>query len=73
MVFVWALPNTQQWMRHYRTALNWRPREHWLEGSLSFITWRPAPAIGVAVGVFSFFALARAFSAAPTEFLYFQF
>ena len=73
MVFVWALPNTQQWMRHYRTALNWRPREHWLEGALSFITWRPSPAIGVAVGVFSFFALARAFSAAPTEFLYFQF
>ncbi len=73
MVFVWSLPNTQQWMRHYRTALNWRPREHWLEKSLSVITWRPAPAIGIAVGVLGFFALARAFSAAPTEFLYFQF
>lgn len=73
MVFVWTLPNTQQWMRHYRTALNWRPRAHWLEKPLSFMTWRPVPAIGIAVGVFSFFALARAFSAAPTEFLYFQF
>ena len=85
MLFVWTLPNTQQWMRHYRTALNWRPREHWLEHGqspwlqrwlhkpLSFITWRPAPAIGAVLGVFSFFALARAFSAAPTEFLYFQF
>jgi alginate O-acetyltransferase complex protein AlgI len=73
LVFVWALPNTQQWMRHYRTALNWRPREHWLERWFFLSNWRPTPAIGIAVGVFSFFALARALSSAPTEFLYFQF
>ncbi len=77
MLFVWTLPNTQQWMRHYRTALNWRPREHWLERwlprSVPFITWRPSPAVGIAIGVFSFFALARVLSVAPTEFLYFQF
>ncbi|MDB5932486.1 MAG: alginate o-acetyltransferase AlgI [Polaromonas sp.] len=73
LLLVWTLPNTQQWLRHYRTALNWRPREHWLEKHRSFMAWRPAPATGVAVGVVSFFALARAFSAAPTEFLYFQF
>jgi alginate O-acetyltransferase complex protein AlgI len=73
LAFVWALPNTQQWMRHYRTALNWRPQEHWLDRRVPFTTWRPVPAFGAAVGVFGFFALARAFSAAPTEFLYFQF
>ncbi len=73
LVFVWTLPNTQQWMRHYRTALNWRPQEHWLDRRVPFTTWRPVPAIGAAVGVFGFFALARAFSSAPTEFLYFQF
>jgi D-alanyl-lipoteichoic acid acyltransferase DltB (MBOAT superfamily) len=73
LVFVWTLPNTQQWLRHYRTALNWRPREHWLERWFSFSSWRPTPAIGAALGVFSFFALARALSSAPTEFLYFQF
>ena len=77
LLFVWTLPNTQQWLRHYRTALNWRPREHWLErwlpGSVPFVTWRPSPAIGIALGVFSFFALARVLSVAPTEFLYFQF
>jgi D-alanyl-lipoteichoic acid acyltransferase DltB (MBOAT superfamily) len=73
MAVVWALPNTQQWMLHYRTALNWRPREHWLSRHLPFTAWRPTPALGAAVGVFSFFALARALSAAPSEFLYFQF
>lgn len=73
LVFVWTLPNTQQWLRHYRTALNWRQREHWLERWFSFSSWRPTPAIGAALGVFSFFALARALSSAPTEFLYFQF
>ncbi|MEO5659193.1 MAG: MBOAT family O-acyltransferase [Polaromonas sp.] len=76
MLFVWTLPNTQQWMQHYRTALNWRPRAHWMTQRfplLAFMTWRPSPALGAAVGVLSFFALARAFSAAPSEFLYFQF
>ncbi|MFZ3141775.1 MBOAT family O-acyltransferase [Polaromonas sp.] len=73
MLFVWTLPNTQQWMQHYRTALNWRPREHWLQQRFPFMAWRPGPAVGAAVGVLSFFALARAFSAAPSEFLYFQF
>lgn len=73
LLVVWTLPNTQQWMRHYRTALNWRPREHWIEQWAMLMTWRPAPLVGVAVGALSFFALARAFSAAPTEFLYFQF
>jgi hypothetical protein len=73
LVFVWTLPNTQQWMRRYPTALDWRPRAHWLERWLPATSWRPVRAIGVGIGVFSFFALARAFSAAPTEFLYFQF
>lgn len=73
LFFVWVLPNTQQWMRHYPTALNWRPRAHWLDRWMPIASWRPVRTIGVGVGVFSFFALARAFSAAPTEFLYFQF
>ena len=73
MAFVWTLPNTQEWMQQYRTALNWRPRQSWLERRLPFITWRPVPALGVAVGIVGFFALAMAMSAAPTEFLYFQF
>ncbi|MGY4801568.1 MBOAT family O-acyltransferase [Teichococcus aerofrigidensis] len=73
LAFVWTLPNTQQWMRHYRTALGWRPRQSWLEPFLPGATWRPTPALGVVIGLLGFFALARAFSAAPTEFLYFQF
>ena len=73
LIFVWTLPNTQQWMQHYRTALNWRPRENWLQQRFPVTAWHPTPAMGAAVGVLGFFALARAFSAAPTEFLYFQF
>lgn len=76
LLFVWTLPNTQQWMQHYRTALNWRPKSHWMTQRwpfLAFLTWRPSPTLGAVVGFLSFFALARAFSAAPSEFLYFQF
>lgn len=73
LAIVWGLPNTQQFMRHYRTALNWRPRMNWLQPVLPFATWRPTAAYGVVIGLAGFYALARAFSAAPTEFLYFQF
>lgn len=70
---VWALPNVEQWMGHVRTALNFHPQPSWTERWLPSMTWRPTPAMGIAVGVASFFALATAFSEAPTEFLYFQF
>ncbi|MFZ3118470.1 MAG: MBOAT family O-acyltransferase [Variovorax sp.] len=73
LAFVWVLPNTQEWLHRYRTALAWRPRESWLEQRLPFIAWRPGVATGVAIGALGFFALAIALSAAPSEFLYFQF
>ncbi|WP_313023880.1 MBOAT family O-acyltransferase [Pseudomonas lopnurensis] len=73
LVFVWGMPNIQQWMGHFRTALNFQPQPHWTGRWLPFGAWRPAPVHGVAVGVLGFFALAIAFSMAPTEFLYFQF
>jgi alginate O-acetyltransferase complex protein AlgI len=73
LAFVWTLPNTQQWMGKFQVALGWRPREHWLASWLPITAWRPSPALGAALGVVGFLALARAFSAAPTEFLYFQF
>ncbi len=70
------MPNTQLWMRHYRTALDAKPASSWLErlGSwLPLATWRPTLVCGAAVGIVGFFALARALSVAPSEFLYFQF
>jgi D-alanyl-lipoteichoic acid acyltransferase DltB (MBOAT superfamily) len=73
LAFVWIMPNTQQWLRHYRTALAWRPRASPLEGLLPVMSWRPKPIYGVLVGVLAFYAMARALSSAPTEFLYFQF
>lgn len=73
LAFVWTMPNIGQWMSHFRTALNARPHEHWSTRSLPFTTWKPTPLFGVAIGVLGFFALVCAFSAAPTEFLYFQF
>jgi alginate O-acetyltransferase complex protein AlgI len=73
LFIVWALPNVEQWMSHFRTALNFHPQQGWLESWFPFVSWRPTPVIGVGVGVAGFFALAVAFSAAPTEFLYFQF
>ncbi|HWX50076.1 MAG TPA: MBOAT family O-acyltransferase [Roseomonas sp.] len=73
LAIVWFLPNTQQFLRQYRTALNWRPQVNWLQQRLAVATWRPSMVYGVVLGVLGFFALARAMSAAPTEFLYFQF
>jgi alginate O-acetyltransferase complex protein AlgI len=76
LLVVWTMPNTQQWMRHYRTALDARPAPSWLErlgAGLPLATWRPTVACGAVIGVVGFFALARALSVAPSEFLYFQF
>jgi D-alanyl-lipoteichoic acid acyltransferase DltB (MBOAT superfamily) len=72
---VWTLPNTQQWMRLYRTALDMRHGPSWLERvpALPFTLWRPGLACGALFGLVGFFALARALSVAPSEFLYFQF
>ena len=73
LAFVWLMPNVQQWMARFRTALDAQPREHWLLCRLPIAMWSPSPVVGVAIGVLGFFALAVAFSVAPTEFLYFQF
>ena len=73
LAVVWFLPNATQWMRHYQTALGARPKSSWVERRAPASTWRPAPAFGFAIGVFGMFTLLQALSAAPTEFLYFQF
>ncbi len=73
LAFVWLMPNVQQWMARFRTALDAKPQESWLLRWLPAASWSPTPAIGAAIGVLGFFALAVAFSVAPTEFLYFQF
>jgi hypothetical protein len=73
LVIVWTLPNTQQWLGRYRTALGYKATRGWLERLVPASAWRPTAAFGMAVGLFGVFALIRALSSAPTEFLYFQF
>lgn len=73
LAFVWSLPNLQQWMGHFRTAFNAKPDLHWLQRRVPASAWQPSAAIGAGIGVLAFFALATAFSVAPSEFLYFQF
>ena len=73
LAFVWFMPNTQQFMMRFRTALGWRGRPAWLQAAMPALTWRPAPLYGVALGILCFFVLMQTFSSAPTEFLYFQF
>lgn len=74
---VWFMPNVEQWMRHYRTALDARLRAIWYEGRFlegTFLAvWRPTVACGSIVSAIGLFALLKAFSHAPTEFLYFKF
>jgi alginate O-acetyltransferase complex protein AlgI len=77
LVIVWALPNTQQWLRRFETGLGSQPKASALEhqgGVLRrLFVWRPTVAFGMIVGCVGFFSLMRALSAAPSEFLYFKF
>jgi D-alanyl-lipoteichoic acid acyltransferase DltB (MBOAT superfamily) len=73
LAFVWIMPNIQQWMSHARTAIESRAQPFWAIKWLPFLAWQPSPVVGGTIGVIGFFALAVALSAAPTEFLYFQF
>jgi D-alanyl-lipoteichoic acid acyltransferase DltB (MBOAT superfamily) len=73
LIVVWAMPNSQQIMRQYRTALAAPPRPSWLQTAVPTMVWRPTAAIGFGIGWLGFFLVIRAISAAPTEFLYFQF
>jgi len=70
---VWVMPNSQQIMRHYRTALTAQPKPSWLQATIPGMAWQPTAAIGFAIGWLGFFLVIRAISAAPSEFLYFQF
>ena len=74
---VWALPNSQQWLGRFETALGTGRKAvppGWLPPVLNRIMlWRPNVAFGVLVGCVGFFALMRAVSVAPSEFLYFKF
>jgi len=78
MVLVWILPNSQQWLRLFETSLgpqHTRSKAFDQPGFLmrTLFLWRPTPAFAVIVGIFGFFAVMRALSAAPSEFLYFKF
>ena len=73
LAVVWILPNAQQWLRNYPTALQAQPAESWLQRLLGPMTWRPTAAVGLTIGCVGLVVLIRALSAAPTEFLYFQF
>lgn len=70
---VWLLPNSRQLLREFRTALAPQPRPSWLQATFPVLIWRPGVAVGFIVGWLGFFVIMRASSAAPTEFLYFQF
>jgi alginate O-acetyltransferase complex protein AlgI len=70
---VWALPNSQQWLRNYRTVLAAKLRPSRLQRAFPALVWRPASLVGFAMGSLGVLVVLRAISAAPTEFLYFQF
>jgi D-alanyl-lipoteichoic acid acyltransferase DltB (MBOAT superfamily) len=74
---VWILPNTQEWLRKYPTGLGTVRAPGWFERKLGALgpvsTWQPSGAVAVLVGLLGFLAITRAISAAPPEFIYFNF
>jgi D-alanyl-lipoteichoic acid acyltransferase DltB (MBOAT superfamily) len=73
LIVVWALPNSNQWLRDYPTALGFNARPAGLERFLSLARWKPTATIGVAFGAASMITFLYAISAAPSEFIYFHF
>ncbi|OCP03074.1 alginate O-acetyltransferase [Ensifer sp. LC13] len=77
LAIVWFLPNVQEWLRRYETGLGAVRPATWLEHKQHLVgrifAWQPTPAFAVVTGLIGFLAVTRALSAAPTEFLYFQF
>jgi D-alanyl-lipoteichoic acid acyltransferase DltB (MBOAT superfamily) len=70
LLIIWLLPNTQQFMRRYRPALNFQELEGKL-GKRRWWEWRPTP-------LFALFTLALLYATARdfdkiSEFIYFQF
>ncbi len=70
LAIVWLLPNTQQWLAG---CAEFASRPDRPAGLVPKLAWRPTMTQGVAMGVLLCLTLLQAFSAAPTEFLYFTF
>jgi len=73
LIVVWALPNSNQWLGNYPTALGFQARQSAMERIVPLLRWEPRPAVGVTVGAMSMVTLLYAISAAPSEFIYFHF
>jgi hypothetical protein len=74
MAAVWFLPNLEQWMRAYQTALNTKFGSSLLDRyAPSVALWQPRFGWGFAFGTLGFLAVMRVFSGAPSEFIYFNF
>jgi len=74
LLVVWALPNTQQWMRRIRPTLEYAGgSRHWARGDLPRwgIAWTPSPAWAALVGLAGCWAVLQMSRA--SEFIYYQF
>ncbi|MGD9742713.1 MAG: MBOAT family protein [Dongiaceae bacterium] len=70
---VWSLPNALEWLSRYHTAVNFAPPQNWLQERVPALVWRPTASAGVVLGVVFCFAVLVTLSAAPAQFIYFQF
>ena len=66
LLVVWFVPNPQRWMA-------WTKPTYQAIDRPSHRQWRPAPWIGVLLGIALFLIIKGFFTQAPTEFLYFNF
>ncbi|MDH7639197.1 MBOAT family O-acyltransferase [Sphingomonas oryzagri] len=73
LIVVWALPNSNQWLGNYPTALGFVARQTATARFAPILRWKPRPAFGVALGAMSMVTILYAVSAAPSEFIYFHF
>jgi len=72
LVFVWALPNTQELLAPYHPALGFEAsgaNGQWRR----VLAWRPDPRLAAAIGLVAAFLSLRVLQGRPGEFIYFQF
>ncbi|NET83882.1 MAG: MBOAT family protein [Moorea sp. SIO1F2] len=75
-LFIWLIPNSQQWMEQYKPALNLpvvKTYSNWYSQVWKKLQWQPNQTFGIIIGVLLFIAIKTILTAVDSEFLYFNF
>jgi len=76
LLFIWLIPNSQQWMEQYKPALNLpvvKTYSRWRSQLWKKLQWQPNQPFGLILGIVLFIVIKIILTAPDSEFLYFNF